>query len=725
VSDVVAFRTQSGVRVIRTTHRLDPTTAIEPIMDALDSNLGVLLASSYESPGRYTRWDIGFINPPLQITSRQQRFSIEALNERGLVLLTAIEAALANLPAIQDLAFGDGHINCRLQEAEHHFPEELRSRQPSSFSIIRALLDLFHSPEDSHLGLYGAFGYDLAFEFEPTPLRLSRPPHQRDLVLYLPDHLIVVDHSLQAAHEHLYDFDCGAASTQDLPRVGEMVPYQEPTPNAASSRDHKPGEYAQLVRVAHESFRRGDLFEVVPSQTFYEPCPVSPSTVFRRLRAGNPSPYGVLMNLGDQEYLVGASPEMYVRVTGRRVESCPVSGTIARGRDPLTDADQVLELLKSAKDASELTMCTDVDRNDKSRICEPGSVRVLGRRQIDMFSRVIHTADHVEGRLREDFDALDAFLSHAWAVTVTGAPKLWAMRFIEENEKTPRAWYGGAIGYLGFDGNMNTGLTLRTICIREGQAEIRAGATLLMDSTPEDEERETEIKASAFIEAVREGADTFSELGELSPQPTAQGKRILLIDHEDSFVHTLANYLRQVGAEVVTMRSWGRDATAAYIGTNKPDLICLSPGPGCPSDFDTSGTIAAALDAGVPLFGVCLGLQAIIEHFGGRLGTLPYPMHGKSSEVQILGGRIFEGFPPRFMAGRYHSLYGLREELPESLEVTAISDDGIVMAVEHRNLPVAAVQFHPESIMTLSGAFGLHLLANVVNHLDAKLLNVG
>ena len=135
----------------------------------------------------------------------------------------------------------------------------------------------------------------------------------------------------------------------------------------------------------------------------------------------------------------------------------------------------------SEKDESELTMCTDVDRNDKSRICIPGSVKVIGRRQIEMYSRLIHTVDHVEGRLRPEFDALDAFLAHTWAVTVTGAPKTAAMMFLENHEKSPRAWYGGAIGKVGFDGGLNTGLTLRTIRIKDGHAEVRVGATLLWD----------------------------------------------------------------------------------------------------------------------------------------------------------------------------------------------------------------------------------------------------
>src|SRR4029453_614116 len=155
---------------------------------------------------------------------------------------------------------------------------------------------------------------------------------------------------------------------------------------------------------------------------------------------------------------------------------------------------QIFSLLASGKDESELTMCTDVDRNDKSRICVPGSVRVIGRRQIEMYARLIHTVDHVEGRLRPEMDALDAFLAHAWAVTVTGAPQACAMQFIEAHERSARALYGGALGLLGFDGNMNTGLTLRTIHVKDGLASVRAGAPPLYASAQGAEEDETESK---------------------------------------------------------------------------------------------------------------------------------------------------------------------------------------------------------------------------------------
>ena len=282
---------------------------------------------------------------------------------------------------------------------------------------------------------------------------------------------------------------------------------------------------------------------------------------------------------------------MYVRVNGDRVETCPISGTIARGADPLEDAANIARLLGSAKEESELTMCTDVDRNDKSRVCVPGSVQVIGRRQIEMYSRLIHTVDHIEGRLRPGFDALDAFLTHMWAVTVTGAPKAWAMQFIEDNEAERRRWYGGAVGQIGFDGSMNTGLTLRTARIARGIAAVRAGATLLYDSDPESEERETHIKARALLETLREveqarlaaeRAVTGPAEEELAasgsadyPEPVPSAApprplRVLLVDHQDSFVHTLADYFRQQDAEVTTLRA----------GFPAALLDELAPGPG-------------------------------------------------------------------------------------------------------------------------------------------------
>ena len=596
-------------------------------------------------------------------------------------------------------------------------PEEQRSRQPSIFSVLRAVIDLFGNDEDQHFGLYGAFGYDLAHQFEPVELRQDRAPDQRDLVLFVPDEILVVDHMSDRAVWHRYDFVTATGDTRGVPRAPGEDPYRPaPAGSEPPANDHLPGEYPVTVERAKDAFRRGDLFEVVMSQLFSEACADAPSAVFDRLRTLNPAPYCALMNLGDGEFLVAASPEMYVRVEGRRVETCPISGTIARGKDALGDAAQIAKLLNSAKDEAELTMCTDVDRNDKSRICEPGSVRVIGRRQVELYSRLIHTVDHVEGILRPEFDALDAFLSHTWAVTVTGAPKHWAIRFIEENERSARRWYGGAIGRIGFDGAMNTGLTLRTVRMKAGVAEIRAGATLLYDSDPEAEDEECRLKASALFAAV--GAEQAPPPVSATPTRPGAHARVLLVDHEDSFVHTLANYLRQTGAEVETLRP---QPARRALQSETPDLVVLSPGPGRPEDFGTAETIARVLEKDVPLFGVCLGLQAVAEYFGGRLDQLAEPVHGKPSEVTVLGGALFRGLPGRFRVGRYHSLYARRVSLPEDLlAVTAETDDGVVMALEHRARPIAAVQFHPESILSLDDNIGMRLIDNMMATLIAR-----
>ncbi|MCP3938274.1 MAG: anthranilate synthase component I [Actinomycetia bacterium] len=703
------FRTAGGVIVDVEVSDVDHISAIDELVDRLDSERGLLLSSSYEYPGRYTRWDMGFVQPPLVITSTAGNVRVEALNGRGAVLLDPIAEMVGAAEGVVDVEVSDGMFSCRIERPRRRFDESERSRQPSSFSVVRAIMDLFASDEP-HLGLYGAFGYDLAFQFEPIDLVLPRPEDQRDLVLYLPDDIVVVDHQHGMAQRLRYDFTVGGRSTVGLERRGSLSGF-EPDLKLEAYRDHEEGGYAEGVKVAREYFARGDLFEVVTSQTFVETCPEPPSELFGRLKEQNPSPYGFLINLGADEWLVGASPEMYVRVEGDRVETCPISGTIARGRDPLDDASQILALLNSEKDESELTMCTDVDRNDKSRICTPGSVKVIGRRQIELYSRLIHTVDHVEGRLAEGFDALDAFLTHTWAVTVTGAPKAKAMMFLENHERTPRAWYGGAIGKIGFDGGLNTGLTLRTIRIKDGHAEVRVGATLLWDSDPVAEEAETELKASAFLDALRipRSAESAPDI-----RVGTKSRRVLLVDHLDSFVHTLANYLGQVGAEVVTRRA-GFDLSE--MSRDEPDLVVLSPGPGRPGDFGVAESVQAAIDLGLPVFGVCLGLQGIVEHQGGTLEQLETPMHGKPSDVEVVGGTLFEGLPTSFKVGRYHSLFAAPDDLPDSLEVTARSDDGIIMAIEHRELPIAAVQFHPESIMSLDDGVGLSLVRNVIDRL--------
>ncbi len=712
-----AYQTRGGVTVTRKRRPTPYGDAISTYVDKLDERRGAVFSSNYEYPGRYTRWDTAIVDPPLGISSFGRKVWIEAYNGRGEALLSMIANKLAT---VEDLALGARtatRLDLDVKPPSRVFTEEERSKMPTVFTVLRAVTELFYSEEDSAIGLFGAFGYDLAFQFDAIDLTLVRPDDQRDMVLFLPDEILVVDHYSAKAWIDRYDFTKGDVTTIGQAEEIAPEPFQH-TDTIPPRGDHRPGEYAELVTKAKESFRKGDLFEVVPGQKFMERCDSKPSQISKRLKEINPSPYSFFINLGNQEYLVGASPEMFVRVNGRRIETCPISGTIRRGADPIEDSAQILKLLNSKKDESELTMCSDVDRNDKSRVCEPGSVKVIGRRQIEMYSRLIHTVDHIEGRLRDGMDAFDGFLSHAWAVTVTGAPKLWAMRFIEKHEKSPRAWYGGAIGMVGFNGDMNTGLTLRTVRIKDGIAEVRAGATLLNDSDPQEEEAETELKASAMIAAIRDAKSGNDQSSKRGVARVGEGVNILLVDHEDSFVHTLANYFRQTGATVNTVRT---PVPEEIFDRLNPDLVVLSPGPGSPTDFDCKATIKKARARELPIFGVCLGLQALAEAYGGELRQLAVPMHGKPSRIRVLEpGLVFSGLGREVTVGRYHSIFADPSSLPREFMITAESEDGTIMGIEHAKEPVAAVQFHPESIMTLGGDAGMRMIENVVAHLAKR-----
>jgi anthranilate synthase len=698
------YRTRGGLEVSRTVERFVGGSKLDELIELIDRRRGVVLSSGTTVPGRYESFDLGFSDPPLRLETSGTVFSLAALNARGEVLIAFLGDTLDE-PGVVISERSSTRLAGHIVRGAAPVEEDQRTRRTSMMTLVRALIATFGANDDPLLGLFGAFAYDLVFQIEDLVQKRPREKDQRDIVLYVPDRLLAYDRATGRGELLSYEFAWKGRSTSGLPRETAESVYDR-TPRQGFA-DHAPGEYQATVETARAAFARGDLFEAVPGQLFGEHCDRSPAEVFQRLCRINPSPYGALMNLGDGEFLVSASPEMFVRSDGKRIETCPISGTIARGADPIGDAEQIRQLLNSQKDEFELNMCTDVDRNDKARICVPGSIKVLARRQIETYSKLFHTVDHVEGILRPGFDALDAFLTHAWAVTVTGAPKLWAMQFIEDHERSPRRWYAGAIGAVNFDGSINTGLTIRTIRMKDGLAEVRVGATCLFDSDPAAEDRECQVKAAALFQALR--GDPPKPLSAVAPDATGSGKRVLLIDHDDSFVHMLADYFRQVGASVTVVRYVHAQQ---MLGSKDYDLLVLSPGPGRPEDFEIAKTIDTALGKKLPVFGVCLGLQAIGEYFGGHLGQLSQPAHGRPSRIQVRGGRLMQNLPNEIVIGRYHSLFVERDSMPEVLSVTATTEDGVAMVIEHKTLPVGGVQFHPESLMSLGDEVGLRIVEN-------------
>jgi len=701
------YSTPSGISIERRVSSLSTENALNSVRENLRHYAGALFSSGYEYPGRYNRWDIGFSKPPIELRSIQRKVQLIARNEKGECLLPWLIELLEKHPHIQASRLINKCLwEADLQPMDEFFPEEKRSKQPSLFTLLRHLIQNLGSNQDDHLGFFGAFGYDLVFQFDPIQFKHSRA-EQADSRLFLPDEIVVVDRRLEQAFKLNYDFVYKGKNTANLSRETPKIESAHLKAGTVSKAPPK-GDYANKVKKIQEGCKRGDFFEVVLSRMLQTPFEGEALDVFRRIQTRNPSPYEFFIQLEDEQ-LVGASPEMFVRVEGKRVETCPISGTVARGESPLEDADQIRELLSSDKEEAELTMCTDVDRNDKSRVCHPESVTVLGRRLIELYSKVIHTVDHVEGTLLDDMDGLDAFLSHMWAVTLSGSPKKAAMQTIEDLEDSPRGWYGGAVGALTFNGDINTGITIRTVQLKDGLANIRVGATLLAASDPASEERETEIKAEAFIKAVTETAT-------LKPKPTfmgqfGKGKKVLFVDHQDSFVHTLAGYVRRTGAEVLTLRSGFPEK---YLNDFNPDLVFLSPGPFDPSHFGLPKLIKKLMERQIPLFGVCLGLQGMIEALGGKLGVLDIPQHGVHAMIQHENTSIFEGLPNPMRASRYHSLYAIEENLPSEFEVIARSDDNVIMGIQHKSYPMAAVQFHPESIHAIRQDAGMKLIDNAL-----------
>jgi anthranilate synthase component 1 len=262
-------------------------------------------------------------------------------------------------------------------------------------------------------------------------------------------------------------------------------------------------EFCTSVARAKEYIRDGEIFQVVLSQRLEISADHDPLDVYRVLRVLNPSPYMYCLKFGDC-VIVGASPEMLVRVEGRMVETCPIAGTRKRGATPEEDKALEMELLSDAKELAEHTMLVDLGRNDIGKIAEFGTVEVKDMMHVERFSHVTHIVSNVRGLLKEGLNCIDALMAVLPAGTLTGAPKIRAMEIIDELENVKRGPYGGAIGYVGFNGNMDMCITIRTIVFFKGKAYIQAGAGIVFDSDPEKEHEECLNKARALLKALEE-----------------------------------------------------------------------------------------------------------------------------------------------------------------------------------------------------------------------------
>ena len=365
-------------------------------------------------------------------------------------------------------------------------------------------------------GAVGFIGYEAARHFERLPVAAGPPPALPENAFVLAENVAVFDHvtqRLKLITLHRPDHEQYGAA---LVRLDEMETRlrTEPSPPPAPARppveqrtwtsNVSRGQFESMVDAAREHILAGDAFQVVLSQRFGRPLAARPFDIYRCLRGINPSPYMFYLSLGQDRHIVGTSPELLVRVDGDGVVTRPLAGTRRRGATQAEDLALERELLADAKERAEHVMLVDLGRNDVGRVATPGTVQVERLMEIERYSHVMHISSTVSGRLAPDSTSLDALRATFPAGTLSGAPKIRAMEIIADLEPDRRGCYGGALGYVGFGGNIDMAITLRTIVIAGGTVHVQAGAGVVADSLPEREFQETLEKAGAMFAAVEQ-----------------------------------------------------------------------------------------------------------------------------------------------------------------------------------------------------------------------------
>ncbi|MBP8001974.1 MAG: anthranilate synthase component I [Chloroflexi bacterium] len=431
------------------------------------------------------------------------RYSFVGVNPRGLIMLRgrSLTTTLESGTTQRELAPGEDIL--------HVIQAELGQFRPALLPGLPRLIG----------GAVGYLGYDTVRFFERLPETAEKVLDIPDAIFLLADRLVVFDHArhrlLILANAHIED-DPELAYMNAVQRIEQMSErLLRPLPSIPSRRwpgQHRDGtitankskeEYADMVRAAKEHIAAGDIFQVVLSQRLSRTTHAHPFAVYRALRMLNPSPYMFYFDFGPVDLqVVGASPEMHVRLEDGTASVRPIAGTRWRGRDEAEDQQLATDLLNDPKERAEHVMLVDLGRNDIGRVSEFGTVQVRNLMTIEKYSHVMHIVSHVEGKLHADKNAFDLMRATFPAGTVSGAPKVRAMAIIEELEGERRGLYAGAVGHFGYDGNMDTCIALRTMLVRDGRVYVQAGAGIVADSDPYQEYQECLNKARALLLAV-------------------------------------------------------------------------------------------------------------------------------------------------------------------------------------------------------------------------------
>lgn len=467
----------------------------------------------------------GTARPALYLTGTGSDFTIQALTKTGHRMLSYL-ADEERFAFCESVEFGPDAIVGKIKRTEDRVDEQTRLRSTNQMDVLRAVAFAFRlasKPFRVTCGLLGALSYDFVDQFEKLPANEQDVLGNPDYELYFADNIFLMDHEANQGYVVVNcmvtngDREAAVAEARDtFDYYFNMARFEPPKGKRhgdalpAASTDTVQSEYETMVRAAKEHILDGDIFQVVLSRTLIEPCPDEPLDVYKRLRKLNPSPYMFYLNMSNT-VLMGSSPELNLRVSGtgpRDVEIRPIAGTKPRGRiqgqiDPDTDFRYEAELKLDRKELAEHMMLVDLARNDIARVAAPGSRLVNELLTVEKYESVQHLVSNVKGTMRDDLDALSAYLATMNMGTLTGAPKIEAMKIIRQLEKNKRGYYGGAVMYLTVDGQFDSCITIRSLQVRDHAAYIRVGAGIVHDSVPKTEFEETEHKAGSCLKAIR------------------------------------------------------------------------------------------------------------------------------------------------------------------------------------------------------------------------------
>lgn len=470
----------------------------------------------------------GTADPALYLTGKANTFTIKALSAVGERMVRYFAARPELFAFCESINFGENEISGTLAVTSGVMDEQARLKSVNQMDVIRAVafsFKLASRPFRVTCGLIGALSYDFIDQFEQLPPNESDILENPDYELYFADNMFLMDHKKGKGYAIVNVIVTGDDTDQTyqqaracFKRYKDAVPAPaaKPGPRAASSggtdSDTNQVQYQQMVQLAKEHILEGDIFQVVLSRTITEPCRDEPLDVYDRLRKLNPSPYMFYIN-SPLTALMGASPELNLRVSNtadgkRHVEIRPIAGTKPRGRvngeiDPDMDVRYEAELKLDRKELAEHMMLVDLARNDIARVAAPGSRLVTEMLTVEKYESVMHLVSNVKGELRDDLDALSAYLATMNMGTLTGAPKIEAMKIIRRLEKNKRGYYGGAVMYLTVDGQFDSCITIRSLQVKDKTAYVRAGAGIVYDSVPKTEFEETNHKAQSCLRAIR------------------------------------------------------------------------------------------------------------------------------------------------------------------------------------------------------------------------------